>query len=457
MKSIPNTIKSPSEVKQQSSSMTSNKNNLSLVRPSDLVTSRAQLVELALSRVDLLPHQMEAIDQLSSGKILWGGVGVGKSMTALAYYMKKEAINDEGNPVDLVIITTAKKRDSLDWEQEAAKFGLSTTRDYSCAGLLTVDSWNNIGKYEDMEDAFFIFDEQRIVGAGTWVKKFQKIAKRNRWILLSATPGDTWIDYVPVFVANGLFRNPTQFKREHVLYAPYSRFPKIARYIGVETLEKYRNMLLVEMPYEMPFEIVEEEIICQYDEIKYQTVLKKRWNVFENRPCKDISETMRVLRRIVNTDCSRLDVLERVLHRKQKVIVFYNFNYELEILRSWLAMNSISYSEWNGHKHEDPPLEEDVWVYLVQYTAGAEGWNSTYSDTILFWSQSYSWRTFMQAKGRIARLNTPFKKVEYYILISDSSIDKAIRNARLHKKIFNERAWFVKNMGADQVVWDEAA
>src|SRR5688572_3144959 len=180
MKSIPNTIKSPSEVKQQSSSMTSNKNNLSLVRPSDLVTSRAQLVELALSRVDLLPHQMEAIDQLSSGKILWGGVGVGKSMTALAYYMKKEAINDEGNPVDLVIITTAKKRDSLDWEQEAAKFGLSTTRDYSCAGLLTVDSWNNIGKYEDMEDAFFIFDEQRIVGAGTWVKKFQKIAKRNR-------------------------------------------------------------------------------------------------------------------------------------------------------------------------------------------------------------------------------------------------------------------------------------
>ena len=422
-----------------------------------LQTSYSELIRLALSRVDLMPHQLQAIEELGNGKILWGGVGVGKSLTALGYYMKKEAINDDGNPVDLVVITTAKKRDSLDWEQEAAKFGISTNRDYSSAGLLTVDSWNNIGKYEDMEDAFFIFDEQRIVGAGTWVKKFQKIAKRNRWILLSATPGDTWIDYVPVFVANGLYRNPTQFKKEHVLYAPYSRFPKIARYIGVETLEKYRNMLLVEMPYEMPFEVVETEVVCQYDEIKYQTVLKKRWNVFENRPCKDISETMRVLRRIVNSDSSRMRELERVLDQKSKVIVFYNFNYELEILRENLTQNGISWAEWNGHKHEDPPLDEDVWAYLVQYTAGAEGWNSTYSDTILFLSQSYSWRTFMQAKGRIARLNTPFKKVEYIVLISNSGIDKAIRNARLHKKIFNERAWFVKNVGTDQVEWDEAA
>lgn len=376
---------------------------------------------------------------------------MGKSLTTLGYYMKKEA------PADVYIITTAKKRDSLDWEHEAAQFGISTNRALSSAGQLVVDSWNNIGKYEDIEDAFFIFDEQRVVGAGTWVKKFQRIAKKNRWVLLSATPGDTWIDYVPVFVANGLYRNPTQFKQEHVLYAAYSRFPKIARYIGVETLEKHRNMLLVEMPYETDHEIVEEEILCTYDKSLFDRVYKKRWNPYENRPIKDVSEMFRLMRRVVNEDSSRCLALQRILDQKSRVIVFYNFDYELAVLRSFAQEMSVSCAEWNGHKHEAPPLETDVWLYLVQYQAGAEGWNSTYSDTILFWSQSYSYRTFTQAKGRIRRLNNRHKVLYYYVLVSDSVIDKAIRNALKHKKIFNERAWWGKQIGSDQVVWDVAA
>jgi hypothetical protein len=284
------------------------------------------------------------------------------------------------------------------------------------------------------------------VGNGAWVKSFQRIAKKNRWVLLTATPGDTWIDYVPVFIANGLYRNPTQFKREHVIYASFTRYPKIVKYIDVATLEKYRNMLLVEMPYEKHTERIVKEVKCSYDRSTFDKVYKKRWNVYENRPLKDISEMFRVMRRVVNTDSSRLDALLTVWKQHQKVIVYYNFDYELEILRSWCATHSIICKEWNGHKHEQVP-ETDVWIYLVQYQAGAEAWECTYTDAICFFSLTYSYRNFVQSQGRIDRMGTPYKFLYYYVFWSDSMVDKAILNARRHKKTFNERAYAKKTLG----------
>jgi hypothetical protein len=398
--------------------------------------------------VTLLPHQLEAIENLDNGKILWGGVGVGKSHTALGYYMKKERERD------IYVITTAKKRDSLDWETAAISFGISVHRHLSTSGVLTVDSWNNIGKYVDIEDAFFIFDEQRLVGSGAWVKSYQRIAKRNRWILLTATPGDTWIDYVPVFIANGFYRNATEFKREHVVYAPFTRYPKIVRYIEVSTLNKYRNMLLVEMPYERHTERIQHDVICEYDQALFDKVVKRRWNPYTEKPLKDVSEMFRVMRRVVNSDPSRRSNLGVILDAHPKVVVFYNFDYELELLRDYLSQNGIYYSEWNGHKHEPVP-ETEEWVYLVQYTAGAEGWNCTYTDTILFYSLTYSYRNFMQSHGRIDRLDTPFTLLHYYVLKSNSLIDKAIWNALSHKKRFNENAFWAKQIRSDQVLWND--
>lgn len=379
--------------------------------------------------LELYPHQEEARDKLSNGNILWGGVGSGKSITAVAYYMKVEA------DADVIVITTAKKRDSLDWEREFAKFGIGKGLDTTFAGVLTVDSWNNIGKYRDIRDAFFIFDEQRLVGSGQWSSTFLRIAKANRWILLTATPGDNWLDYIPVFCANGFYKNRSEFKREHVIYAPYTKFPKVERYVQVGKLVRLRNSLLVEMPFTRHTVRDLVDVRVEYDVDLQKKVMKERWNPYKNQPMKNVTELFHVLRRITNGDPTRLAAVRTLCQKHPRLIVFYNFDYELEILRQLQDM--VGVFEWNGHKHEPIP-ELENWVYLVQWTAGAEGWNCISTDAMCFYSLPYSYKLWHQGHGRTDRINTPYKRLFYYTLLSNSFIDLAIREALKQKRNFNE-------------------
>lgn len=356
---------------------------------------------------------------------------------AIAYYAQRES------PKEVYVITTAKKRESLDWVKEAARFGLGTRPDASVSGVLRVDSWNNIRRYVDVKEAFFIFDEQRLVGSGVWVKSFLKIARANRWILLSATPGDTWLDYAPVFVANGWYRNITDFKRQHVVYAPYVKYPKVDRYIGERGLERLRNRVLVEMPYERLTTRHLNYLDVGFDKELVKKIQKERWNYAENRPIEDIAELWRTVRMVVNSDPSRLRTIWALLETHPKLIIFYNFNYELEILRSLRDRTEVR--EWNGHRHQEVP-QGDSWVYLVQYTAGAEGWNCVTTDAMCFYSYTYSYKNFAQAQGRIDRLNTEFTDLYYYILQSQSFIDSALRGTIAGKHAFNERK-FLENWG----------
>lgn len=393
----------------------------------------------------LRDYQMEAVNNMHDGCILNGGVGSGKSRTALYYYFKEHGGKIENknyivmkNPRDLYIITTARKRDTLEWENELIPYLMSIhpeSNKYN--NKIIVDSWNNIQKYIEVKDAFFIFDEQRVVGSGVWVKSFLKIAKLNRWILLSATPGDTWMDYVPVFIANGFYKNRTEFTREHVVYSPFTKFHQISRYLNTGKLIRLRNKILVDMDYHRKTIPHHEDIYCHYDVTKYKEVTRTRFNPFKNEPITDASGLCYTLRQVVNTDVSRQVALLDLIDKHPKSIIFYNFDYELDILKHLFYGNDVQIAEWNGHKHQELPTGNN-WVYLVQYTAGCEGWNCVKTDTIIFFSQNYSYKVMAQAAGRIDRLNTPFRDLYYYHLKSRSGIDLAISKALNQKRNFNE-------------------
>lgn len=386
----------------------------------------------------LSEHQILAVEKLCTGSILVGGVGTGKSRTSLLYFYTK-VLDGKVNPLDcpttwcdLYIITTARKRDTKEWEAECCWFNIPNNH-----MNVTIDSWNNIEKYKDVRDCFFIFDEQRVVGSGKWSNTFIKIAKKNDWILLSATPGDTYNDYVPVLIANGYLKNRTEFMRNFVVYKPFMKYPVVDHYVNTRYLDKCIEKILVIMTFNTKIEKHNIWIKTKYDKELYLSILKQRWDPWKEEPINDASGLSQALRKVVNSDFSRIEETVKIVKEKARCIIFYNFDYELNMLREMCITNNFIFAEWNGHKHEKIPLTES-WVYLVQYMSGAEGWNCILTDTIIFFSQNHSYKLMTQAAGRIERMNTTFKNLYYYRLISEAYIDKAIRRCLANKRDFNE-------------------
>ena len=400
--------------------------------------------------IGLYDYQIDAVNRMRNGCILNGGVGSGKSRTALAYYYLRndgdpsslcgdDYIPMGDPPKDLYIITTARKRDTKEWEADMVPFLLSTNPEINLYNnKITVDSWNNIKKYKDITDAFFIFDEDRVTGSGVWANSFLKIAKSNEWIILSATPGDCWMDYLAVFIANGFYKNKTEFIREHVVYSRFSNFYKIDRYLNTGRLIRLRNRILIDMDFHRDTIPHHEDVYVSYDTTAYKDICRTRWNPWDNKPIENASEFCYSLRKIVNSDEARQAALLEIIESHPRAIIFYNFDYELDILKSIHYGDDFEIAEWNGHKHQEIP-KGDKWIYLVQYNAGNEGWNCIRTDTIIFYSQNYSYKIMIQAAGRIDRLNTPYKDLYYYHIKSRSGIDLAISKALKNKKQFNER------------------
>lgn len=392
--------------------------------------------------IQLTDYQVEAVEKMHNGCILRGNTGSGKTLTSLVHVYEKilgglsplypdHKYEPPKHNIPVYVITTPMKRDSLDWVREAALVPF----------LLTgVDSWNNIKKYENIKNAVFIFDESKVIGYGAWTKSFLKITSNNAWILLSATPGDTWIEYMPVFLANGFYKNKTEFEREHIMWSRFSKYPKVERYFNIPRLIRNQNSILIEMPDQRPTTQHHEDIICDYDLEIYDILSKRRWNIFENKPIRDISTLCYLLRKLINSDESRVVAIEPIFARHKKVIIFYNFDYELDILRDWCTSRQITYSEWNGHNH-DPIPDTRFWVYLCQYTAAKEAWNCIHTDCIVFYSQTYSYKAMIQSAGRIDRMNTSFMHLYYYHLISAAPIEAAIQTSLKHKENFNEKKW----------------
>ena len=399
--------------------------------------------------IELYAHQQEALNKLHNGAILNGTVGSGKSITGLAYYFTKVCDGDlstlkMGKPIDIYIITTAMKRDKKEWDDECARYLLSTKPELCHHGVkVTIDSWNNIKKYEGVSGAFFLFDEQRVVGNGAWVKAFLKITKVNQWILLSGTPGDSYMDYIPVFLANGFYKNRTEFIRNHVIYKRYLKYPAVERFVGTKKLAYLREKVLIDMNFKRSTVAHHETIIVPYDVDIYQQLLKTRWNSYESRPVETSAELCYLLRKTVNSDYRRLEALSKLLRAHSRSIIFFNHTYEVELIMDLCKSLDIPCARWDGKKHEPIPNTKR-WAYIVQYAAGDSGWNCTDTDTVIFYSQSYSYKSTVQAAGRIDRLNTPFTDLYFFHLRSNAGIDRAIYSALKRKKEFNATRYIKK-------------
>lgn len=389
------------------------------------------------------PHQRDAIRKISNGNVVVGATGSGKSLVGLVYYYTNilegsvEPFRKPTKSVSLYIITTATKRDSLDWNSECAEFALSTNQEASVNGIkVVIDSWNNIKKYKDIRGGFFLFDEQKTTGYKRWSKIFIRIAKNNRWILITATPSDRWMDLLSVFIANGFYKNKRDFVNQHVTYNPYVKYPSITGYRNVNKLRILKKRIFVIIDYQSPSIIENKVISVDYDVDALTQIEKTEWNPFTDSPIINLSEFASVLRRSLNSHPSRINEAIRIRNTVKKLIVFYNFNFELEILKH--GYSGIKIGELNGHRHDALPVGSD-WVYLVQYNSGNEAWECFTTNHMLFYSLNYSFRIMTQAKGRINRLTSGFNYMYYYYLVSNHWLDKGIQKALNKKRDFNNK------------------
>lgn len=401
--------------------------------------------------IQLDDQQLAAVEKLKNGSILHADVGTGKSRTALAYYYIKVCrggikVNNDGefhvmrDPRDLYIITTAKKRDSVEWDSELADFLLFRGENEPFGITVHIDSWNNIAKYRKIYGAFFLFDEQRLTGSGPWVKSFYDIARKNQWILLSATPGDKWTDYIPVFIANGFYKSKKEFFEKHCI-TRFNKYLQIVGYMNEGILMKHKRDITVTMKLRKLSVKHYIDVYCEYDKWLYRRIWRDRWDPYDDEPIEETGKLFYLLRKAVNNDDSRIVEVRRIFEEHPRVVIFYNHTYELIRLRSLFADGlGVPVGEWNGQVHSEIP-SGSTWAYLVQYSAGAEGWNCVETDTMIFYSQSYSYRQTVQAEGRIDRRNTPFKDLYYYKLRSFAPIDRAISKALNEKKDFNQKTF----------------
>lgn len=399
--------------------------------------------------VNLRQFQHECVQALRSGKVLAAGVGAGKSIMALYWYVTKcctvrtsHNANGElfqimpGSP-DLVIITTAKKRDNHEWDDELYRYALHQGENSKKMGRVhvTIDSWNNITKYVDTS-AVFIFDEQRAIGSGAWSKAFVRIARRNPWVMLSATPADTWSDWCPIFVADGFYRNRTEFFRRHAVYSRYTKYPRIDRWIDEDYLNRCRDRVLVTCEVPRETERVVHQLTCAYDKETVRKAMKTRWNPETEEPFLNATELCFYLRRVIDTDPTRLSYAAHVVRDHRKVIIFYTLRAELEQILKLEEVTGVPVYQYNGGRHDDLP-QGNSWVYAVQFQAGSEGWNCTSCNTVLYWSLPYSYKQAEQAAGRIDRLDTSYKTLNYYIMRSFAPLDLGIIRALRNKENFN--------------------
>lgn len=391
-------------------------------------------------------HQKEALKKMFNGCVLNGTVGSGKSRVGLYYYFQRnggsidpEYIPMSPRPMDLYILTTAKKRNDLEWEGELAPFLLSTDpkQNKFYGNKIVVDSWQNIKKYDSIDDAFFIFDENKINGKGAWAKSFLKITKHNEWIILSASNGDRIEDYETLFIAEGFVKNRTDFREQFLIYSRYTNFPMVTGYRNEKRFFRCRDKILIDMDFKRKTIPHHENVYVDYDVKKYKEVIRTRWDIYKDQPIQQASGLCLVLRRIVNEDPSRKDAVLRLLEDHPTAVIFYNFDTELDILLHLNYPKGTKIAQYNGHKHEPIP-KGNRWVYLVNYNA-CEAWNTVRTNCMIFYSQNYSYKVMLQASGRIDRLNTPYTDLYYYHLKSRSGIDLAISRALSQKKKFNER------------------
>lgn len=399
--------------------------------------------------ITLRSYQQDAVEALLNGKhIVVASCGVGKGFISLEWARGTKKSN-------VLVITQASKVKSNDFVEEAK---LLDEKWYNSQSSFTVVSWNSLAKWlkehqsENFADYAIIADEiQRIKNYSTGMgKSFLKIASHTKcWAGFTATPGESWIQMMPYFVACGFVKHKTDFTNKFCVTQSFKGYIEIIGYNHEEVLNKWWSGITYfpdtkEMEKQLPSET--HKVVHFKAPTGYAKVLKTKTRLDTD---EFIDTSMAMCHYLRQLCCSKEKVewlKEFVESLDTSCVVFYTYIEEGEKIKE--ALKGVKIWEINGKKHDIPTADtigkHDV--VLAQWESGSASLNLQFMNYWVSFSPCYSLTTSCQSRGRIKRIGQT-KPMFYYYLKTDHTIENDIYKALKEKRDFSETVWYENKFG----------
>lgn len=391
-------------------------------------------------------------------------MGLGKT------FIGSERLRLYGERVNIVVCQKSKIKDWCEHFKEHytdyAVFDLTNKKDmqafmiypiYKCIGIINYELAYRREELRKLKDFTMMLDESSMIKNETAKRtKFILSLKPSHTILLSGTPTDGKYEFLySQLRLLGWKITKTAYYNRYIKTELRSyggpMFRVVTGYKNVSELKaKLKEYGAVFAKAEEVIKLPEKKFIKEYSTVSsdYKKFMKDRVIKIDDKELTgDSTLSKRLYARMLCSAYSK-DKISRLIDlvnsTSDRVIIFYNFNTELEALRKVLFDRPISIV--NGQIKDLKAYENnDNSVTLIQYQAGAMGLNLQKANRIIYFSLPERSELFEQSKARICRIGQE-KQCYYHIMMCHKSVEEKIYECLLMRKDYTDEL-FRKEFG----------
>lgn len=391
-------------------------------------------------------------------------MGLGKT------FIGSERLRLYGERVNIVVCQKSKIKDWCEHFKEHytdyAVFDLTDKKDmqafmiypiYKCIGIINYELAYRRAELRQLKDFTMMLDESSMIKNETAKRtKFILSLKPSHTILLSGTPTDGKYEFLySQLRLLGWKITKTAYYNRYIKTELRSyggpTFRVVTGYKNVSELKiKLKEYGAVFAKAEEVIKLPEKKFIKEYSTVSsdYKKFMKDRVIKIDDKELTgDSTLSKRLYARMLCSAYSK-DKISRLIDlvnsTSDRVIIFYNFNTELEALRKVLFDRPISIV--NGQVKDLKEYENnDNSVTLIQYQAGAMGLNLQKANRIIYFSLPERSELFEQSKARICRIGQE-KQCYYHIMMCHKSVEEKIYECLLMRKDYTDEL-FRKEFG----------
>lgn len=391
-------------------------------------------------------------------------MGLGKT------FIGSERLRLYGERVNIIVCQKSKIKDWCEHFKEHytdyAVFDLTDKKDmqafmiypiYKCIGIINYELAYRRAELRQLKDFTMMLDESSMIKNETAKRtKFILSLKPSHTILLSGTPTDGKYEFLySQLRLLGWKITKTAYYNRYIKTELRSyggpTFRVVTGYKNVSELKaKLKEYGAVFAKAEEVIKLPEKKFIKEYSTVSsdYKKFMKDRVIKIDDKELTgDSTLSKRLYARMLCSAYSK-DKISRLIDlvnsTSDRVIIFYNFNTELEALRKVLFDRPISIV--NGQIKDLKAYENnDNSVTLIQYQAGAMGLNLQKANRIIYFSLPERSELFEQSKARICRIGQE-KQCYYHIMMCHKSVEEKIYECLLMRKDYTDEL-FRKEFG----------